>query len=94
MQITLRNIQYHPDAAGSVALYCEHDLGAFHLNTTQAALAARTNAGLGGGVWSDTEVLAEAQAILDGTAGAEIMARQGADLVARAVGKGHTAVLP
>lgn len=78
MQIIIRNVQYHPDSAGSVAIYCEHDFGARFFTTTQAALEARTNGGAGGGVWSDAEVLTEAQALID----------------AEYPGQGHTAALP
>lgn len=62
MNITLRNIQYHPNGE-PVALLMEHALGSLFLNTTQSALTARTVGGTG--VWADGEALAEAQALLD-----------------------------
>ena len=58
MQITLRNIQYHPNGT-AVALLLEHPLGSFFVNTTQEALTARMLNGTG--VWGDAEALAEAQ---------------------------------
>jgi hypothetical protein len=57
MVITLRNIQYHPNA-DSVGLLMEHRWGSFFVTTTQTALAARAPAGE---VWGDAEALAEAQ---------------------------------
>ncbi|MDB4882888.1 MAG: hypothetical protein JWL95_1654 [Gemmatimonadetes bacterium] len=62
MQITLRNIQYHPNS-GAVALLLEHELGAFFVNATQDELTLRTPGGVG--VWGDAEALAAAQAGVD-----------------------------
>lgn len=58
--IILRNVQYQPNQP-AVALFCEHPMAPFFLNTTQSAMTARAN----GGVWGDAEALAEAQAGVD-----------------------------
>lgn len=78
MQLTLRNIQYHPtaDDSGPVALLLEHELGSFFVNTTEPALLAHAFAGAT--TWGNREALAEA------IAGVE----------ARFPGKGYTVVLP
>ena len=57
MQITLRNVQYHP-ASEPVALLLEHDFGALFVNTTQSALQGLAPAGA---LWGDSEALAAAQ---------------------------------
>lgn len=63
MNITLANVQYHPNS-DAVALYLEPPapMGPILRPTTQAALQARAAAGV---PWSDAEALAEAQAIVD-----------------------------
>lgn len=60
MNVTLRNVQYHPNEE-AVALLIEPPapVAPFFVNTTQTALAARATVGV---PWSDAEALAEAQA--------------------------------
>ena len=70
MKLVIRNIQYHPNN-GPVAVYLEHDAPTPRfrdfVNLTQEALTAQA----GGGVWSDNDVLALAQAHIASTTAAE-----------------------
>lgn len=61
MQLTLRNIQYHPNS-DNIAFCMEHPLGTLLRPGSQAKVAARAPEGL---AWGDAEALAEAQSIVD-----------------------------
>lgn len=62
MNVTLKNIQYHPNG-DPVACLITHPMGSFFVNTTQTALLARVVAPET--TWGDAECLAEAQAGVD-----------------------------